>query len=93
MPKASHLRYESPDDWLADRERSTHGLQPRHGTPVNEDAQPVEASIPDADQGAKGTPPGGRKKRSPDSWIMELTDLARNEHAGDSRHYDDLYGV
>lgn len=94
MPSSTHLRYDDADSWLADRERATHGLGPKHGQPLDDDGEPVEQSVPDADQGGshRGSSPGAGKQRSADAWLMEVTDEGRGEHAGDSRHYDDLYG-
>ena len=58
-----------------------------------EEEEPPAPKVPDADQGVRGLPPGAGAKRSPDSWLMQVTDKGRGELVGDQRHYDDLYGA
>jgi hypothetical protein len=78
------------DDWLLslDHNRTRRLARAEQRTTVEES---TVAPVPDADQGALGVPPSTKPSRSPDSWLMEITDIGRGEHTGDSDDYDRLY--
>jgi hypothetical protein len=79
---------QTADDWLLSLDHNrTRRLASQEQHPV----QKSTGSTPDADQGALGVPPSTKPRRSPDSWLMEITDISRGEHTGDSDDYDRLY--
>jgi hypothetical protein len=80
------------DEWLFDLELQARRLPARQAEP---DPEPAKTrSVPDADQGMRGLAPTATKKRSPDAWLVELTDLGRHGPGGvaDPDYYDNTFG-
>ncbi len=77
------------DDWLLDLDPIRRRRRLREK--VTDEDSPLGLKPVDADQGHLGSPITVEAKTSPDAFLMEITDLGRGEHAGDSDYYRTTY--